>query len=246
MREALRRRRRARRRRPRGPPGEVLALVGDNGAGKSTLVKSIAGALAPDAGSYAFEGRDVRIASPHVAAQLGIATVYQDLAICDNLDVVANLFLGRERVRRPRRVGCGRPREPGMEARTRIGAGLALGQSCATCAAGLRSVRRPAPGGRGRPRRAVGLQARAARRADGGARRRTDRMVLRTGERPARPRPGRDRDLAQPVRRVPGRGPHRGPAARAQRGDIRARETTPDAVVAAITGGRTLGAGRRG
>jgi D-xylose transport system ATP-binding protein len=78
--------------------GEVVGLVGDNGAGKSTLVKAIAGINPPDSGVVRFEGREVRISRPLDATALGIATVYQDLALCDNLDVVANLFLGREQV----------------------------------------------------------------------------------------------------------------------------------------------------
>ena len=77
-------------------PGEVVALVGDNGAGKSTLVKTIAGIHEPDGGTISFEGDVVHISSPSDAVALGIATVYQDLALCDNLDVVENLFLGRE------------------------------------------------------------------------------------------------------------------------------------------------------
>jgi D-xylose transport system ATP-binding protein len=76
--------------------GEVVALVGDNGAGKSTLVKAIAGIHATDEGRFLFEGRPVKIHGPSDAVELGIATVYQDLALCDNLDVVANLFLGHE------------------------------------------------------------------------------------------------------------------------------------------------------
>jgi D-xylose transport system ATP-binding protein len=76
--------------------GEVVALVGDNGAGKSTLVKTIAGIHPADEGRILFEGDEVRIHGPTDAVQLGIATVYQDLALCDNLDVVENLFLGRE------------------------------------------------------------------------------------------------------------------------------------------------------
>jgi D-xylose transport system ATP-binding protein len=76
--------------------GEVVALVGDNGAGKSTLVKAISGVQPADEGEVFFEGRTVRIHSPHDGEVLGIATVYQDLALCDNLDVVANLFLGHE------------------------------------------------------------------------------------------------------------------------------------------------------
>ena len=78
-------------------PGEVVALVGDNGAGKSTLVKIISGAYQPSEGTILFEGRPVHLGSPEAASALGIATVYQDLALCDNLDVVANLFLGREK-----------------------------------------------------------------------------------------------------------------------------------------------------
>lgn len=76
--------------------GEVVALVGDNGAGKSTAVKSIAVVNPPDEGVITWEGKPVSIHRPHDAQNLGIATVYQDLALCDNLDVVANLFLGRE------------------------------------------------------------------------------------------------------------------------------------------------------
>jgi D-xylose transport system ATP-binding protein len=76
--------------------GEVVGLVGDNGAGKSTLVKTIAGINSADSGTIRFEGQEVSINKPQDATNLGIATVYQDLALCDNLDVVANLFLGSE------------------------------------------------------------------------------------------------------------------------------------------------------
>jgi len=78
-------------------PGEVTALVGDNGAGKSTLVKGIGGIYPFDAGEYWFEGNPVSVPAPRVAATLGIEIVYQDLALCDNLDIVQNMFLGRER-----------------------------------------------------------------------------------------------------------------------------------------------------
>ena len=81
--------------------GEVVALVGDNGAGKSTLVKAIAGIHDFDGGRVLFEGNPVKISTPTDAVSLGIATVYQDLALCDNLDVVENLFLGREEVSSP-------------------------------------------------------------------------------------------------------------------------------------------------
>jgi D-xylose transport system ATP-binding protein len=76
--------------------GEVMALVGDNGAGKSTLIKCIAGIHPIDAGGVYFDGRRVSIHGPKDAARLGIEVVYQDLALCDNLDVVQNMFLGRE------------------------------------------------------------------------------------------------------------------------------------------------------
>lgn len=77
-------------------PGEVLALVGDNGAGKSTLVKILAGVHPQDEGTMTFDGNEVVLTSPNQSIELGIATVFQDLALCDNLDVVNNLFLGRE------------------------------------------------------------------------------------------------------------------------------------------------------
>ena len=77
-------------------PGEVTALVGDNGAGKSTLIKGIAGIYAFDSGEYVFDGRTVHVHNPKEANDLGIEVVYQDLALCDNLDVVHNMFLGRE------------------------------------------------------------------------------------------------------------------------------------------------------
>lgn len=80
-------------------PGEVMALVGDNGAGKSTLVKCIGGTYPIDSGTYEFDGHRTVVHSPRDAAALGIEIVYQDLALCDNLDVVQNMFLGRERVK---------------------------------------------------------------------------------------------------------------------------------------------------
>ncbi len=76
--------------------GEVVGLVGDNGAGKSTLIKTISGVGPPDSGDIFLEGTPVKITDPKAATRLGIETVYQDLALCDNLDVVSNLFLGRE------------------------------------------------------------------------------------------------------------------------------------------------------
>jgi len=80
-------------------PGEVTALVGDNGAGKSTLVKCIAGIYPIDSGEFRFEDKPVHVHGPSDASALGIEIVYQDLALCDNLDIVQNMFLGRERKR---------------------------------------------------------------------------------------------------------------------------------------------------
>ncbi len=80
-------------------PGEVVGLVGDNGAGKSTLIKIIAGVNPADSGTIYVEGQEVHISTPNDATHLGIETVYQDLALADNLDVVANLYLGREDLR---------------------------------------------------------------------------------------------------------------------------------------------------
>ncbi len=94
-------------------PGQVTALVGDNGAGKSTLIKGVAGIHAFDAGEYLFEGRPVHVHGPKDASALGIEVVYQDLALCDNLDVVHNMFLGREETK-SRLLD-----EEGMEARAR-------------------------------------------------------------------------------------------------------------------------------
>ena len=93
--------------------GEVMALVGDNGAGKSTLIKCIAGTHAYDSGQIFFEGAEVSIHGPKDAARLGIEVVYQDLALCDNLDVVQNMYLGREAHDQFQRL-----KEPVMEAKT--------------------------------------------------------------------------------------------------------------------------------
>jgi ABC-type sugar transport system ATPase subunit len=81
------------------PAGQVTSLAGDNGAGKSVLIKCIAGIHSPDAGQIYWSGRPVHLRHPRDAAALGIETVYQDLALCDNLDIVQNMFLGREKLR---------------------------------------------------------------------------------------------------------------------------------------------------
>jgi len=94
--------------------GQVMALVGDNGAGKSTLIKCVAGIHPVDGGEILWDGKPVTIAGPKDAAALGIEVVYQDLALCDNLDVVQNMFLGREE-----RDWLYRLKEPVMEQKTR-------------------------------------------------------------------------------------------------------------------------------
>jgi len=95
-------------------PGEVMALVGDNGAGKSTLIKCIAGIYARDGGEVIFDGKPVEIHGPKDASRLGIEVVYQDLALADNLDVVQNMFLGREQLDGIRRLD-----ETAMESRAK-------------------------------------------------------------------------------------------------------------------------------
>jgi len=78
------------------PEGQVTALIGDNGAGKSSLIKTISGLWAPDAGTIAWQGKEVSLHGPRDAEALGITTIYQDLALCENLDIVQNMFLGHE------------------------------------------------------------------------------------------------------------------------------------------------------
>jgi len=111
--------------------GEVMALVGDNGAGKSTLIKCVAGIHVADGGEIVFDGKPVTIHGPKDAANLGIEVVYQDLALCDNLDVVQNMYLGREAHDRFQRL-----REPEMEKRT---AETMKGLAVTT----IRSIRQP-------------------------------------------------------------------------------------------------------
>ncbi|MFD5391188.1 ATP-binding cassette domain-containing protein [Streptomyces sp. NPDC127074] len=123
--------------------GEVIALVGDNGAGKSTLVKVIAGVEPADLGTLEWRGRPVHIGRPHDAQHLGIATVYQDLSLCDNLDVVGNLFLGREITR------IGVLNEVEMERRTR--------DLLATLSIRIPDVRRPVAALSGGQRQTVAI-----------------------------------------------------------------------------------------
>ena len=129
--------------------GEVVALVGDNGAGKSTLIKTVAGALRADAGDFYVEGRRVALTSPQASTDLGIATVYQDLALCENLDVVANLFLGGELGRRPPFGPLRRLREPEMERRAR--------ETLGELGASVPGLHRPVSGLSGGQRQAVAV-----------------------------------------------------------------------------------------
>jgi len=125
--------------------GEVMALVGDNGAGKSTLIKCIAGIYPTDEGEIHFDSKRVHISAPRDSAALGIEVVYQDLALADNLDVVANMFLGRERIKSPWRLD-----EESME------------QACidtlnSLSVSTLRSVRTPVAGLSGGQRQAIAV-----------------------------------------------------------------------------------------
>ncbi len=150
-------------------PGKVTALIGDNGAGKSTLVKCITGIYGKDSGEFRFEGQRVDLNGPKDAANLGIEVVYQDLALCENLDIVQNMFLGRERTKTStaRRAldGTGRTRHARQP-------GGAHGEERAP----IRqfAVGWPAPDRGDRQGGAVELESGAARRADRGARRRPD------------------------------------------------------------------------
>jgi ABC-type sugar transport system ATPase subunit len=126
------------------PTGLVTALVGDNGAGKSVLIKCIAGIHRPDHGRILWDGDEVVLRGPKDAAALGIETVYQDLALCDNLDIVENMFLGRERRRRFALD------EPGME----IAAADALGSLAVTT---VQSVRQPVGSLSGGQRQSVAI-----------------------------------------------------------------------------------------
>ncbi len=124
---------------------EVMALVGDNGAGKSTLIKCVAGIHGADSGEILFDGEPVHIHGPKDAARLGIEVVYQDLALCDNLDVVQNMYLGREE-----RDWLYRLKEPAMEQRT---AETLRGLSVTT----IRSIRQPVASLSGGQRQSVAV-----------------------------------------------------------------------------------------
>jgi D-xylose transport system ATP-binding protein len=126
------------------PAGQVTALVGDNGAGKSVLIRTVSGIHTPDGGEVLWEGQPQRIRTPREASALGIETVYQDLALADNLDIVQNMFLGRERTR------VGLLDEEGMER----AAGETLASLSVTT---VRSIRQPVASLSGGQRQAVAI-----------------------------------------------------------------------------------------
>ena len=197
--------------------GEVVALVGDNGAGKSTMVKTIAGIHGADNGQILFEGQEVKINSPTDATDLGIATVYQDLALCDNLDVVENLFLGREEASGPVR----QLDETAMEKRAndllsrlavtitdvRAEVGMMSGGQRQQVAIARSLLGEP----EGRDARRADRRARCASDGDGAV---PDQAAARGGSR-------RGRDQPQPGRRVRGGRPHLRSPARAKGGRLR-------------------------
>ena len=129
-------------------PGQVTALVGDNGAGKSTLVKCVAGIYAIDTGEFLFDGQAGHVHGPQDAAALGIEVVYQDLALCDNLDIVQNMFLGREHQdrRRARRGADGDGAPARRSPRSRCGPSSPSASWSPACpAASARPSRSPRP-----------------------------------------------------------------------------------------------------
>ena len=165
-------------------PGEVTALVGDNGAGKSTLVKCIAGIYRIDTGEFLFEGKPVQVHGPRDAAALGIEVVYQDLALCDNLDIVQNMFLGRER-----KTGIVLDEATMEQAARETLAALSVRTVKSVRQQRGQPLRWPAADRGHRQGGAVELQGRDPRRADRGARRRPDPAG-------ARPRPPARRQRA--------------------------------------------------
>ena len=192
------------------PAGQVTGLCGDNGAGKSVLTRCIAGVHQPDHGQIFFEGRPVHIRSARDAAALGIETVYQDLALADNLDIVQNMFLGRERLRR------GLLDEDSME---RAAAETLSGLRVTT----VRSIRQPVASLSGGQRQSVAV-AKAVMWNSRVALLDEPTAALGRGPdpdgpgpdpAPPRPRSGGDGDLPQPQRRLQGGRPDRGAPPRA-------------------------------
>ena len=227
-------------------PGEVVALVGDNGAGKSTLVKAIAGIHSVDGGEILFEGRPVQGRHAHRRGRPGDR---------DRLP-------GPRAVRQPRRRREPLPRSRGARRRARDdhpparrdgdgapgprAARQPRGDDHRRALGGRHDVRRPAPAGGDRALAARRAEGGAARRADGGARRAPDRAGPGADQAAAREGPRRGRDQPQPRRRVRGRRPDRGAAARAAGRDLRREADEHEEVVGAITGASDPSTGELG
>ena len=162
--------------------GEVVALVGHNGAGKSTLIKILSGAYPRDSGSICIRGEEATIANPRDAKRYGIETIYQTLALADNVDAAANLFLGRELAR----AGARSTTSPWRPRRARSWA--ASIRTSSVQGSGQGAVRRPAPVGGDRARDPVQRADPDHGRADGGARAAGDGAGRRTGPNSSRPR----------------------------------------------------------
>ena len=207
--------------------GEVVALVGDNGAGKSTLIKAIDGVQPPDSGQAYFEGRPVKISDPNSATKLGIATVFQDLALCDNLDVVANLYLGQEVVGNG---GVPLPviNETEMEQHTNE----LLDELSVTTLGSVRTEVGSLSGGQrqsvaiarsllGDPKVVLLDEPTAALGVAQTA------QVLSLDQAPSRTRPRRGHDQPQPRERLRGRRPDRGAAPRQAGGHLRHQDDDP-------------------
>ena len=191
------------------PAGKVTALIGDNGAGKSSLIKTVSGLWGPDGGEILWEGRRVHLHGPRDAEALGITTIYQDLALCDNLDIVQNMFLGHEPLRH-RMLD-----EPTME----IAARNTLKELSVTT---VRSIRQPVASLSGGQRQSVAVAKAVMSQAKlvimdeptaalGVVQ---TEMVLEPDQDPGQPRRRRAGHLAQPERRLRGLRPHRGPVPR--------------------------------
>ena len=202
--------------------GEVVGLVGDNGAGKSTLVKILCGALQPDVGSRSSSTASRPTSTRRASrATRGIEVVYQDLALATELSIADNIFLGREERREgPLRRAAG-ARSAADGARCAGAARLARHRDRRRARALRPAVGRPAPGGRGRARRDVGVEAPPARRADRGAgrdRAAQDRLADRGGRQAGRrrrarePQPPSGDGAVRPGRRAAARPSRRGPA----------------------------------
>ena len=163
--------------------GEVMALVGHNGAGKSTLIKILSGAYQRDAGTIVIRGEEATIANPRDARKYGIETIYQTLALADNVDTAANLFLGREL-----RTRWGTLDDIAMEAAGAQRDGPAQPALPALQGSGQGAVRRPAPVGGDRARDPVQRANSDHGRTDRGARPAGDRAGRRAGANSSRPR----------------------------------------------------------